>query len=89
MIPANLFVNEITTYTIAFTIVNQLISGSSIKIEFPNDIDMDIGQSVCTFSITGDLCSINTENLIIISVNSIIAPNTAVTATITKTKNAN
>lgn len=50
---------------------------------------MDTSQSVCSFSIAGDECSINTASEIVILVNSIINANTAVKVIIDKAKNAN
>ena len=87
--PANLFVNELNTYTIKMTLGNNLVSGSFIDVMFPADIDMDLTSSVCTLSIAGHSCSVVSLNNLTITLTGAISKATEIVVTVINTKNAN
>jgi hypothetical protein len=86
--PNDTSINVFTSYQIVFTIANQLIAGSFIRIIFPSALSVD-QTSACNDNITNTSSTCNiTSNNITITANGTILPSTSFLVTVSKVKNA-
>ena len=83
---ASFKINALTTYTLTFTISNQLTLGSSIGVMFPSIITLGTSCSSPNSSLS---CSISNSTYANISVSSTIAASSIIRITFSSVKNAN
>lgn len=84
---SNTQVNQITVYTITFTIINRLAIGSMIDVVFPSQLVIQIASASC--SISGHTCVVKSNSNVSVTLSSAVVGNTQLIITVNNVMNAN